>query len=268
MTWYPLAFVACLHYWLASPQPLPVECVISSLPPPIESVQFHSNRSSLDSLYERARAITVKVKAGRNGGSGILVQQQGQIYTVLTNRHVVRLAAPYVIQTPDGRSYPASLSKKVDFRNTDLAMLQFRGQKNYAIAAPDRTNRLQIGDPVISAGFPLEATSVKSQGFLVTVGKVSLLPNQAFDGGYQIGYTNLIQQGMSGGPVLNLRGEVVGINSLHAYPLWGDPYIFQDGSKPPHSQRATIAQSSWAVPIETFLAAFNGRKRIGSGEKG
>lgn len=257
MTWYPLAFIACLNYWLSPSQSLPAACAIHSMASGAET-RSPFQRRSLDPLYERARSITVKVKAGRNGGSGILVQRQGQLYTVLTNRHVVRLAAPYVIQTPDGRSYPASLSKKVNFRDTDLAMLQFRAQKSYTIATLDRSDRLETRDPVISAGFPLEAAPTQTKGFLVTVGKVSLLPNQAFVGGYQIGYTNLIQQGMSGGPVLNLHGEVVGINSLHAYPLWGDPYIFQDGSKPPDSQRSTIVQSSWAVPIETFLAAIKG----------
>lgn len=255
MTWFPLSVVACLNVWLSATQPLPVECVVNPTPPAANLTRLQANSRSLDLLYEHAYSITVKVKAGRNGGSGILVQRRGQVYTVLTNRHVVRVGAPYVIQTPDGRSYPASLSKKVDFRDTDLALLQFRAERSYTIATLDRTNRLVTNDPVVSAGFPLEASSIRARGFLVTVGKVSLLPAQAFVGGYQIGYTNLIQQGMSGGPVLNLRGEVVGINSLHAYPLWGDPYIFQDGSKPTTTQRATIVQSSWAVSIATFLAA-------------
>jgi len=53
--------------------------------------------------------------------------------------------------------------------------------------------------------------------------------------------------------VLNAKGEVVGINSLHPYPLWGDPYVFVDGSKPATQERSLIVRSSWAVPIDTFL---------------
>ncbi|EKQ70884.1 trypsin-like serine protease with C-terminal PDZ domain [Leptolyngbyaceae cyanobacterium JSC-12] len=251
----PLTFVACASYWLLPMQMLsPSECVVNPLMLPPKISQLRGRQVAQDSLYERSRAITVKVKASRNGGSGILVQRQGQIYSVLTNRHVVNVGAPYVIQTPDGRSHPANLVKKFDFRGNDLAILQFRSKAPYAIASLTNTNHLLEGDPVISAGFPLEPPPNQANGLLITVGKISLLPPKAFIGGYQIGYTNLIHQGMSGGPVLNLRGEVVGINSLRAYPLWGDPYIFQDGSKPPQAQRKTIIQSSWAIPIETFQA--------------
>ncbi len=199
-----------------------------------------------------SRAITVKVKAGRNGGSGILIRRQGQLYTVLTNRHVVNPGTPYVIQTLDQRSHPASLLKKVDFRGNDLALLQFRSGNQYAIASLGRSDALSQNDPVISAGYPLNEFSTQNR-FLQSTGKVSLIPKQPFVGGYQLGYTNLIFQGMSGGPVLNAKGEVVGINSLHSYPLWGDPYVFVDGSKPSAQERSLIIRSSWAVPIDTFL---------------
>jgi S1-C subfamily serine protease len=185
-------------------------------------------------------------------GSGILIGRQGRRYTVLTNRHVITPGAPYVIQTPDGRSHPANLVKKFNSRGADLAMLQFQGQANYAIATLSRSPQLLKDTPVLAVGFPLDPISNASKGLLITTGYISLLPPQPFQGGYQIGYTNRIQQGMSGGPVLNLQGEVIGINSLHAYPLWGDPYIFQDGSKPPPAQRQQVIQSSWAVPISRF----------------
>ncbi|MEX0270008.1 serine protease [Leptolyngbyaceae cyanobacterium UHCC 1019] len=199
-----------------------------------------------------SRAITVKVKAGRNGGSGILIRRQGQLYTVLTNRHVVTPGTPYVIQTPDQRSHPASLLKKIDFQENDLALLQFHSGNPYAIATLGRSELLVRNDLVMAAGYPLDEFS-KQNSLLQSIGKVSLIPKQPFLGGYQLGYTNLIFQGMSGGPVLNAKGEVVGINSLHAYPLWGDPYVFVDGSKPATPERSLIVRSSWAVPIDTFL---------------
>jgi len=250
----PLTFAACVSYWLQPMQQIsfPTECVVNQVAGSPRLRGLQGNAPFSDPLYQRARSITVKVKVGRSGGSGILIQRQGQAYSVLTNRHVVSVGAPYVIQTPDGRSHPANFVKKFDFRGNDLAILQFRSKASYAIAPLTSTKYLLESDPVISAGFPLESPPNQANGLLITVGKISLLPPKAFVGGYQIGYTNLIHQGMSGGPVLNLRGEVVGINSLRAYPLWGDPYIFQDGSKPPQAQRKTIIQSSWAVPIEVF----------------
>lgn len=188
----------------------------------------------------------------QQSGSGILISRQGRLYTVLTNQHVITPGAPYVIQTPDGRSHPANLVKKFNSRGIDLAMLQFKGQATYAIASLSRTPQLLEGSPVLAAGFPHDPIPNQPKGLLITVGHISLLPPQPFQGGYQIGYTNRIYQGMSGGPVLNLHGEVIGINSLHAYPLWGDPYIFQDGSKPSITQRQQVLQSSWAVPISRF----------------
>lgn len=250
MTWYPLALAACLNYWLSPTPALPADCLLRvSVAPP-----SRMKSQTVDPLYQMARSITVRVQVGRNGGSGIIIRRVGLFHTVLTNRHVLTLGPPYVIQTPDGRSHPATLLKKIDFHGNDLALLQFKASQSYAIAAFGSANRLLIGDPVISAGFPLENAPARSRGLFVTVGTISLLPRKAFMGGYQIGYTNLIRQGMSGGPVLNLRGQVIGVNSLRAYPLWGDPYIFQDGTKPLTHQRPAIVQSSWAVPIDTFEA--------------
>ena len=205
-------------------------------------------------LVERARQITVKVRVGENNGSGILVRRRGSVYTVLTNRHVVNAGTPYGIQTPDGRSHPGHLVKTSRFREVDLAILEFRSTQPYTIASLGSAQGLKKGDAVLAAGFPLDVPPTPAYGLWITTGAISLLPHKALQGGYQIGYTNPIRKGMSGGPVLNRRGVVVGINSLHAYPLWGDPYIYQDGSKPPTAQRPTIVQSSWAVPIDQFHA--------------
>ena len=253
MPWVSLVVAACASHWFSAVQSIPSECLVTPSQSAIASSLTAKKQSFSDHLYEQARAITVKIKAGRNGGSGILIQQQGKMYSVVTNRHVVSSGAPYVIQTHDGQVHPASLKKKVDFRGNDLAILQFQSNRTYAIATFGSVSRLSPKDPVIAAGYPLEENTKRDRRLLVTVGGISLIPKQAFEGGYQLGYTNLIRQGMSGGPVMNLSGEVVGINSLHAYPLWGDPYVFQDGSKPTQKHRSLIVQSSWAIPIDTFL---------------
>jgi len=55
------------------------------------------------------------------------------------------------------------------------------------------------------------------------------------------------------GPVLNREGKVIGINGIHAQPLWGDPYVYQDGTRPNDTLRQRMRRSSWAVPIDMFV---------------
>ncbi|MEH2054312.1 S1 family peptidase [Nostoc sp.] len=202
---------------------------------------------SLNQLRDRGRAITVKVLAGQGWGSGILIKKQGQVYTVITNAHVLRIGKSYQIQTADGKIYTAQPIKSTQFPDDDLGLLSFRSANNYAIAAI-ASSSLAVGDETFATGYPDE-----QQGLVFTTGKVEYLLPKAFRGGYQLGYSNDIFKGMSGGPLLNRRGELVGINGKHKYPLWGNTYIFKDGSTPVLQVRQKFDASSWAVPIQTFL---------------
>ena len=198
-------------------------------------------------LRERARAITVRVIAGRGWGSGILIKKQGQVYTVLTNAHVLRIGSLYQIQTADGRNHPAKPTGTAQFQDDDLALLSFTSSNNYTLATISKSV-VVVGDETFAAGFPDE-----QQGFAFTSGRVDYSLAKPFRGGYQIGYSNDILKGMSGGPVLNSRGELVAINGKHKHPLWGNSYIFTDGSTPVQQIRQQMENSSWAVPVERFL---------------
>lgn len=248
MKWQTLTLVTCVGSSLiAMPASAPLVSVLAS-----NTLQKQaSTQLSVAQLQNLAKSLTVKVLSQEVLGSGILLQQQGSVYTIVTNAHVLRAGdPPYKIETPDGKIYPAVAVKTAKFEGNDLSLLQFRASANYAVGKIGMLP--QAGDEIFASGFPFTASSTKDRGFVFRAGKVWRVLDKALEGGYQVGYTNNIEKGMSGGPLLNFRGEVVGINGMHAYPLWGDPYIFQDGSEPDPSLREEMIHYSWGIPMEMF----------------
>lgn len=211
--------------------------------------------SNDEQLYQKAALITVKVLSGQTSGSGIIIQKQGNIYTVVTNHHVLIFGnsnQSYKIQTPDHKIHEAQISNRINFNNYDLGLLQFNSSENYQVASLSRLSKIVPEEDVFAAGFPSESNPSQPE-LVLSTGKVQIFSDVPFGGGYQIGYTNKVQKGMSGGPLFNRRGEIIGINGVHRYPLWGNPYVFQDGSFASPEKKQLMSQYSWAIPIQTFL---------------
>jgi S1-C subfamily serine protease len=208
---------------------------------------------SLNQLEAQARFITVKILSGEALGSGILISQQDSVYTVLTNDHVLPMVESfYQVQTFDRNLHEAKLIKRAaSLEGNDLAILQFQSTDQYQVAQIGNTPKDE--EQVFAAGFPLPAGKSKEIGFVVRPGEVRWVLDKALEGGYQVGYSSEVEKGMSGGPLLNGAGQVVSINGWHAHPIWGDPYIYQDGSEPSPEDREKMSQYSWAIPIDTFL---------------
>jgi len=250
--------ITCAGCWYIQQ---PVQSLPVILTPVIEvnGSKESGQKLTVAQVKNEARAITVKVLSGYGGGSGILIKKQDQTYTILTNDHVLAVGESHRIQTPDGKIYQGELLRNQSFEGNDLVLLQFKSASEYAVARL-ASSPLVVGDEVFAAGFPGEDAAEK-RAFEFLSGSISFLCPKALAGGYQIGYSNPVPKGMSGGPLLNSRGEVVGINGMHAYPLWGDPYVFKDGSKPDLPMDLML-RSSWAIPIETFVQL--GNKSAGS----
>lgn len=233
----------------------PSQAQLSAFPAPSGLGAAQTAQTSLDvaQLYQIARSISVKVYTGYTNGSGLIIHRQGSVYTLVTNHHVLTPGAPYRVETADGRVYPAQVVKNAAFGGNDLALLQFSSTQDYPVAALGTGASLAVGDRVYVGGFPNGIDPSQAGGFVFREGTVTLLPDRPLEKGYQLGFTNPIDKGMSGGPLLNARGEVVGINGMHAYPLWGNPYIYIDGSEPSAATREVMVRSNWAIPMETLV---------------
>ena len=141
-------------------------------------------------------------------GSGVIITQDGYI---LTNNHVVADTSSVEVILADGQVLPAVVVGTDEF--ADLAVLKAEGEIP-AVAALGNSDMLKPGETVIAIGSPLG--DFKNT---VTVGVISATGRTLdTDEGYQM--EDLIQtdaainQGNSGGPLVNLAGEVVGINTL------------------------------------------------------
>ncbi|PSB26669.1 serine protease [Chlorogloea sp. CCALA 695] len=212
-----------------------------------DSIQLARSLSPTQ-IRQLAQAITVKVLTNRELGSGILIAKQGTNYTVLTNAHVLNAKGNYRLQTPDGIIYSALvINKGNSLQGNDLAILQFSSPKNYRIVTLATTTTKAENQSVYAAGF-----SIDSQQLLITTGKISLIAPKPLAGGYQLGYTNQIKQGMSGGPLLNQSGELIGVNGLLNNAILNDTYTYLDGSSPTNEVRQQLRQLSFAVPIATL----------------
>lgn len=156
----------------------------------------------LKAIISRARAAVVQLKGVKKAGSGFFVTSTG---IVVTNAHVARGDAMLEAVLFDGRKLPA---KVIDPEGRlDIALLKVDGEDfpHLAIAAA----LPQIGDTVVAIGNPAGGMSTS-----ITKGIVGAVGKHSFAGpGTWIQTDAIVNPGNSGGPLLNARGEVIGITS-------------------------------------------------------
>ena len=137
-------------------------------------------------------------------GSGVIVDADKGY--VITNNHVVAQADKIVVRLSDDREFTAKLIGTDPA--TDLAVLQIKGANLKALTLGD-SEKLEVGDFVVAIGSPFGLRQT------VTSGIVSGLGRQGLGDGYEdfIQTDASINPGNSGGALINLKGELVGINS-------------------------------------------------------
>lgn len=183
---------------IAAPAPQTVE----------QTVNVDINTAVEQAVEKVGPAVVTVVNVGQGSGSGVIISQDGYI---ITNNHVVEGGRSYQVIFRDGQQVDATLVGTDAL--ADVAVIKV----NAAVpgyAALGNSDALQPGETVIAIGSPLGDFRNT-----VTVGVVSALGRSLeSDSGYQM--EDLIQtdaainRGNSGGPLVNLAGQVVGINTL------------------------------------------------------
>jgi S1-C subfamily serine protease len=215
-------------------------------------------------LQQRLRSISIRILAhGKTIGSGVLLDatthtqdKRQQVYTIITNAHVIQAAsAPFQLQTHDGQVYAAALVTPSTAQNRDLSILRFQSHQRIYATVKLASISPKIGDRVWLAGFPLDldlpiSSAQAAREPNIISGEITQVLPVAISGGYSIGLDRAIRRGMSGGPLINKSGELVGINGVHANPRWDIPEILEDGSKVSDALQERIHNSNWAIPIE------------------
>lgn len=219
---------------------------------------------------EIANQVTVRILTKFGSGSGVVIKHEGQTYTVLTNNHVV-VDSPedgYEILTTDGNIYLAEQVNCVNGKNLDLALVKFTSPEDYQVVTLPKSKVISEGETVYASGFPAwhfvfkgkkltkmeETRNWGVKAFQLKTGTIKMQLAKTLPGGYQLGSTNDVFQGMSGGPTLNQQGELIGINGLLKYPFQGiDAFTFTDGTIPKKEDYLQMESLSWAIPINNVL---------------
>ena len=169
-------------------------------------------------LMTAAKQSVVRVQSGDRGvGTGIVWRSHAGESEILTNFHVVADTRNIRVQLNDGREFDATVTSRNP--QLDLAMLSVRvGDLTPALVAD--STRLRVGELVFAIGNPWGARDVVTQGIVSGFGKVEVREGgRESRGGPRVTAEYVrsdvaLAPGNSGGPLLNARGEVIGINAM------------------------------------------------------
>ena len=213
----------------------------------VSSTQTYSNPLLNDPFFQyffgnRGQQMQPQQRRNNSAGSGVIIDKQKGL--IVTNHHVVKNADDITVGLLDGRSYQAKLLG-VD-PAVDIALLQIEAKDLTDLPLADST-QVEVGDFVVAIGNPFNLGQTVTTGIVSALGRTGLNMEQ---------YENFIQTdasinpGNSGGALVNLKGELVGINTAIISPAGGNVGI------------------GFAIPTQMMLASKQQLEQYGEVRRG
>jgi tetratricopeptide (TPR) repeat protein/S1-C subfamily serine protease len=248
---------------------------------------FQAFALTASEIYEIAVPVTVRVARSSTdlGGSGVIIAKQGNTYTVLTNDHVVCNDPPnsgnstvrcddvaYTIHTYDSKQHQVISDSIRRFGNRvndpDLALVQFSSTEEYPVATLGNSDAVEVYQEVYAFGFPgffdfkTGRTRQERQAPRGFVTEVDVEENSR---GYTLAHDARVWHGLSGSPLFDVRGRVIGINgqartdTVYAEAFATDPDNNPQTDDTPQRTNLVVPVSIdtgiyLAVPINTFIS--------------
>ncbi|AJD40957.1 serine protease Do 2 [Rhizobium gallicum bv. gallicum R602sp] len=138
-------------------------------------------------------------------GSGVIVEANG---TVVTNNHVIEGADDIKVALSDGREFPCKVVLRDD--RLDLAVLRIETKASFPTLAIGNSDAVEVGDLVLAIGNPFGVGQTVTSGIVSALARNQVVKNEF---GFFIQTDASINPGNSGGALMNMKGELIGINT-------------------------------------------------------
>lgn len=181
----------------------------------ILATEARAQASIPQNIAQIAKGITVRIE-GATQGSGVLVKREGSRHTVLTAWHVVsgqKNGEELEIYTSDGKRHSVTQGSIRRLGEVDLAILEFSSPFRYLIAETNSAQSVPSGSTIFVSGYPHATSAVPDRILRFFSGILVAEQTRSALNGHELLYSTPTLPGMSGGPVLNSAGKVVGVHA-------------------------------------------------------
>jgi len=196
------------------PTPIPTATAVPALPLSSSTTDLTSQQERLMSIYQLYSPGVVSIRTTTAQGSGWIYSGDGYI---VTNNHVVGTETQVEVDFASGLKTYGNVVGTDAYSDLAVIKVDLAASDLHPLSMGD-SDILQVGQTVIAIGNPFGLSGTMTTGIISALGRALATSNQASGGGY-FSNADIIQTdtalnpGNSGGPLLNLNGEVIGINS-------------------------------------------------------